>query len=55
MVQELAACEQILRRDGWGHLTTDVQMDWAQIHGELNKFFSPLEIRKMVWEYETGN
>ena len=52
LIKILALLEKLLFRDGWGPETVDIQAEWAEVHEALNGFLSPLEIRKLVWEYE---
>ena len=54
MVAELWEFEQRLGVFGWGENTRETQESWEMVHAELNRFFSPLEIRRMVWGYGRG-
>ena len=47
LVRQLIGAECVLRIQGWSEGYAE---DWESAHSELNKFFSPLEIRKMMWE-----
>lgn len=48
LISDLAQCEMVLRVAS----DADTEQEWESIHSELNRFFSPLEIRRMVWEFE---
>lgn len=47
LVRQLIGAECVLRIQGWSDQYAE---EWESVHSELNKFFSPLEIRKMMWE-----
>ena len=47
LVRQLIGAECVLRVQGWSDEYAD---EWELAHSELNKFFSSLEIRKMMWE-----
>lgn len=50
LVGQMWDAEYQLMRGQWHR--ESLREQWSSAFEELNKFFSPLEIRKMVWEYE---
>jgi hypothetical protein len=49
-VRELFECEEALGRLEWIDPTFILEDRWQSAFEELNRFFSPLEIRKLIWE-----
>jgi hypothetical protein len=52
LVLELVECEAELARLGWIDLTFTFEDRWQSAFEELNRLFSPLEIRKLIWEVQ---
>jgi hypothetical protein len=50
LVRELFECEEALARLEWIDWTFSLEDRWQSAFEELNRFFSPLEIRKLIWE-----
>lgn len=52
LVLELVECEAALGRLSWIDPTFILEDRWQSAFEELNRFFSPLEIRKLIWEVQ---
>lgn len=50
LVHELVAAEMFFAVAGWSD--EQVRDRWQSAYGQLNMFFSPLEIREMIWRIE---
>ena len=50
LVLELVECEAALGRLSWIDPTFILEDRWQSAFEELSRFFSPLEIRKLIWE-----
>jgi hypothetical protein len=53
LVMELVECEAALGRLAWIDPTFILEDRWQSAFEELNRFFSPLEIRKLIWEVQS--
>jgi hypothetical protein len=52
LVRELITCEAQLHEVAWIDPTFTLEDRWQSAFEELNRFFSPLEIRKLIWEVQ---
>ena len=52
LVRELITCEAQLHAVEWIDWTFTLEDRWQSAFEELNRFFSPLEIRKLIWEVQ---
>jgi len=52
LVLELVECEAALGRLEWIDPTFIFEDRWQSAFEELNRLFSPLEIRKLIWEIQ---
>ena len=52
LVRELFECEEALGRLEWIDPTFILEDRWQSAFEELNRLFSPLEIRKLIWEVQ---
>ena len=53
LVRTLVQCEAEISQLGWGAVEAlPFEFEWEQVHAELQRFFSPLEIRQMIAEVE---
>ena len=51
LVTQLIECEAEISKFGWGTIASlRFELQWEEAHAELNRFFSPLEIRRLIGE-----
>lgn len=50
-IMELIECEKQIESFGWGTIPAlKFELRWEESHTELNRYFSPLEIRRLIGE-----
>lgn len=51
LVRELIECECEIEKFGWGTIASlRFELQWEEAHSQLNRYFSPLEIRRLIGE-----
>lgn len=54
LVIELMAAEARMNVTGWENAESYSRDRWQSAYEQLNVFFSPLEIRELIWRIENG-